>query len=156
MFFRLPPGARWNPDRNIVEFGIGVGEYESVVRVSKRVFQILVPDAPTPERCVKPYHIQRTRLELIAEGKFRRRLLTDDAMSRSPVAICGSGRSHPPDLFQSGCSVKAVQQAVRDGERRFPGGPLFDLQHKSLITKIPIWKIAINGRVPQQSPKLLQ
>jgi hypothetical protein len=30
-----------------------------------------------------------------------------------------------------------VQQAVRDGERRFPGGPLFDLQHKSLIPKIP-------------------
>jgi hypothetical protein len=128
MFFRLPPDARWNPDRNIVEFGIRVGEYESVVRVSKRVFQILVPDAPTPERCVEAYHIHRTRLELIAERKFRRRLLTDDAMSRSPVAICGSGRPHPqPDLFQSDCSVKAVQQAVRDGERRFPGGPLFDL-----------------------------
>jgi hypothetical protein len=66
MFFRLPPDARWNPDRNIVEFGIGVGEYESVVRVSKRVFQILVPDAPTPERCVGAYQ----RLELIAERKF--------------------------------------------------------------------------------------
>ena len=75
MFFRLPPDARWNPDRNTVEFGIGVGEYESVVRVSKRVFQILVPDAPTPERCVEAYHIHRTRLELIAERKFRRRLL---------------------------------------------------------------------------------
>ena len=42
MFFRFPPDARWNPDRNTVEFGIGVGEYESGVRVSKRVFQILV------------------------------------------------------------------------------------------------------------------
>jgi hypothetical protein len=70
MFFRLPPDARWNPDRNTVEFGIGVGEYGSVVRVSKRVFQILVPDAPTPERCVEAYHIHRTRLELIAERKF--------------------------------------------------------------------------------------
>ena len=78
MFFRLPPEARWNPDRNIVEFGIGVGEYESVVRVSERFFQILVPDAPTPERCVEAYHIHRTRLELIAERKFRRRQWSAD------------------------------------------------------------------------------
>jgi hypothetical protein len=34
MFFRFPPNARWNPDRNAVEFGIGVGEYEGVARVS--------------------------------------------------------------------------------------------------------------------------
>ena len=86
----MPGGT---PDRN--ESGIGVGEYESVVWVSERVFQILVPDAPTPERCVEAYHIHRTRLELIAERKFRRRLPTDEAMSRSPVAICGSGRPHP-------------------------------------------------------------
>ena len=74
---------------------MGVGEYGSVVRVSKRVFQILVPDAPKPERCVEAYHIHRTRLELIADRKFRWRLLTDDAMSKSPVVICGSGRPHP-------------------------------------------------------------
>jgi hypothetical protein len=42
MFFRFPPDARWNPDGNTVEFGIGVGEYEGVVRVSRRVFQILL------------------------------------------------------------------------------------------------------------------
>jgi len=46
MFFRLPSDARWNPQPEHVEFGIGVGEYESVVRVSKRVFQIL---AQTPQ-----------------------------------------------------------------------------------------------------------
>jgi hypothetical protein len=51
MFFRFPPDARWNPDRNTVEFGIGVGEYEGVVRVSRRVFQILLLEALTPERC---------------------------------------------------------------------------------------------------------
>jgi len=38
MFFRFPPDARWNTDRAAVEFGIGVGEYEGVVRVG-RVFQ---------------------------------------------------------------------------------------------------------------------
>ena len=50
MFFRFPPDARWNPERSLVEFGIGVGEYEGVVRVSRRVFQILLPETPTPER----------------------------------------------------------------------------------------------------------
>ena len=37
----------------MVEFGIGIGEYEGVVRVSRRVFQILLPDAATPERCLR-------------------------------------------------------------------------------------------------------
>jgi hypothetical protein len=78
MFFRFPPDARWNSDRNAVEFGIGVGEYEGTVRVSRRVFQILLPEAPTPERCLEAYHLHRTRLELIAERKVRRKLLTDD------------------------------------------------------------------------------
>ena len=55
MFFRFPPDARWNPERSVVEFGIGVGEYEGVVRVSRRVFQILLPETPTPERCLKAY-----------------------------------------------------------------------------------------------------
>jgi hypothetical protein len=53
MFFRFPPDARWNSERSVVEFGIGVGEYEGVVRVSQRVFQILLPEAPTPERCLR-------------------------------------------------------------------------------------------------------
>ena len=78
MFFRFPPDARWNPKRSIVEFGIGVGEYEGVVRVSRRVFQILLLEALTPERCLEAYHLHRTRLELIAERKVRRRQLTDD------------------------------------------------------------------------------
>ena len=78
MFFHFPPDARWNPERSVVEFGIGVGEYEGVVRVSRRVFQTLLSEAPTPERCLEAYHLHRTRLELIAERKVRRRQLTDD------------------------------------------------------------------------------
>src|SRR5215813_10167427 len=78
MFFRFPPDARWNPERGVVEFGIGVGEYEGVVRVSRRVFQILLPETPTPQRCLEAYHLHRTRLELIAERKVRRLQLTDD------------------------------------------------------------------------------
>ena len=79
MFFRFPADARWNPDRADVEFGIGVGEYEGVVRIPRRVFQRLLDQPPTPERCLEAYYLQRTRLELIAERKVRRRQLTDDA-----------------------------------------------------------------------------
>lgn len=78
MFFRFPPDARWNPERSAVEFGIGIGEYEGTVRVSRRVFQSLLDKSPTPEWCLEAYHLHRTRLELIAERKVRRRQLTDD------------------------------------------------------------------------------
>ena len=87
MFFRFPLDARWNPDRNTVEFGIGVGEYDGVVRVSRRVFQILLLEALTPERCLEAYHLHRTRLELIAERKVRRRQLTGEQL----VGMSGHG-----------------------------------------------------------------
>ena len=73
MFFRFPPDARWNPEPSAVEFSIGVGEYEGVVRIPRRVFQALLDQAATPERCLEAYHLQRTRLELITERKVRRR-----------------------------------------------------------------------------------
>jgi hypothetical protein len=76
---RLPDLLRpLEPRRNTVEFGIGVGEYGGVVRVARRVFLILLSETPTPERCLEAsYHLHRTRLELIAEQKVRRRQLTD-------------------------------------------------------------------------------
>ena len=78
MFFRFPPDARWNADHAAVEFGIGIGEYDGTVRVGRRVFQSLLCDSPTPQRCLEAYHLHRTRLELVAERKVRRRQLTDD------------------------------------------------------------------------------
>jgi hypothetical protein len=48
-----------------------------VVRVPRRVFQNLLPERPTPERCVEAYHLQRTRFERIAERKLRQRQLTE-------------------------------------------------------------------------------
>src|SRR3954454_7015223 len=77
-FFRFPPDARWSDERAAVEFGIGVGEYEGVVRVPRRVFQRLLDHSPTPERCLEAYYLYRTRLELIAERTVRRRQRTDD------------------------------------------------------------------------------
>jgi hypothetical protein len=78
VFFAFPEDARWNPDRVAVEFGVEIGEYQGVVRISRRVFQRLLPASPTPERCLEAYHLQRTRFELIAERKLRRRQLSDD------------------------------------------------------------------------------
>ena len=34
MFFSFPEDARWNPERQAIEFGVGVGEYERVSSVS--------------------------------------------------------------------------------------------------------------------------
>jgi hypothetical protein len=50
----------------------------AVVRIPRRVFQYLLDQSPIPERCVEAFHVNRTRFELIAEKKIRRRQLTDD------------------------------------------------------------------------------
>ena len=78
MFFRFPEDARWDSDRCCVAFGIGIGEYEGVVRVYRRVFRVLLNEGPTPNRCLEAYYLHRTRLERIAERKVRHRQLTDD------------------------------------------------------------------------------
>jgi len=78
MFFTFPEDARWNAERQAVEFGVEIGEYHGVVRVSRRVFQRLLPERPTPVRCVEAYYLQRTLFESIAEHKLRRRQLAED------------------------------------------------------------------------------
>jgi hypothetical protein len=78
VFFAFPEDARWNPDREAVEFSVILEHYEGTVTVSRRVFQHLLDQSPTPERCIEAFHLQRTRFELIVERKLRRRQLTDD------------------------------------------------------------------------------
>jgi hypothetical protein len=58
--------------------GVEIGEYRGVVRVPRRVFQRLLPERPTPERCVEAYYLRRTRFEGIVERKIRRRQLTEE------------------------------------------------------------------------------
>ena len=55
-----------------------LGPYERTVRVPRRVFQGLLDQRPKPERCIEAFHLQRTRFEMIAERKLRRRQLTDN------------------------------------------------------------------------------
>ena len=93
MFFTFPEDARWNAERHAVEFGVEIGEYRGVVRVPRRVFQRLLPERPTPQRCVEAYYLQRTRFEGIAERKLRRRQLTEDGN----VEISGRDLRQVPD-----------------------------------------------------------
>ena len=99
MFFTFPEDARWNVEAQAVAFGVEIGEYRGVARVPRRVFQRLLPEGPTPERCLEAYYLQRTRFERIAERKLRRRQLTDDGNVeitgrdlREGVARPGAGR----------------------------------------------------------------
>ena len=78
MFFRFPEDARWNADGQTVEFRVGIGEYEGVVRVPRQAFRRFIEGAVTPERCIESYYLHRTEFERIAEGKLRNRQLTDD------------------------------------------------------------------------------
>jgi hypothetical protein len=48
MFSTFPEDARWNAERQAVEFGVEIGEYRGVVRVTRRVFERLRPEWPTP------------------------------------------------------------------------------------------------------------
>jgi hypothetical protein len=91
MFFTLPDDARWNENRQSVEFGVEVGEYVGVVRVPRQVFRRFLDGDVTPERCLEAYHLERTRFERIAERKLRARQLTDD----SNVEISGRDLRDP-------------------------------------------------------------
>jgi hypothetical protein len=43
VFFTFPEDARWNAERQAVEFGVEIGEYRGVIRVPRWVFQRLLP-----------------------------------------------------------------------------------------------------------------
>jgi hypothetical protein len=77
-FFEFPEDARWNDERDAVEFSVILRPYEGTVRIGRRVFQRLLDQSPTPERCMEAFHLQRTRFELVVERKVRHRQLTDD------------------------------------------------------------------------------
>ena len=118
MFFTFPEDARWNADRQAVGFGVEIGEYRGVVRIPRRVFQRLLPERPTPERCLEAYYLQRTRFERIAERKLRRRQLTEDGnvcrdhRARSARGLVG-GVLERPSVAQLP-SATPIEWAARD------------------------------------------
>src|ERR1700730_19333292 len=44
MFFTFPANVRWDPERQAVEFGVEIGEYQGVVRVGPLLFQRLAAE----------------------------------------------------------------------------------------------------------------
>jgi len=55
VFFTFPDDVRWNAECEAIEFGVAIGEYTGVVRISRRAFQRLLAERPTPERCFEAY-----------------------------------------------------------------------------------------------------
>jgi hypothetical protein len=61
MVFPCPEDAHWNASSGGPwSSGVQIGECHGVVRVPRRVFQRLLPERPTPKRCVEAYYLQRT------------------------------------------------------------------------------------------------
>ena len=105
LFFEFPEDAHWNDDRDAVEFSVILRPYEGTVRIGRRVFQGLLDQSPTPERCVEAYYLHRTRFEMIAERKLRRRQLTEDGN----VEISGRDlREKSPVVGQGNLFVSAL------------------------------------------------
>jgi hypothetical protein len=75
-----------------------------VVRVPQRVSQRLVPEPPTPERCVEGYYLRRTRFEslvnLIEGAHF---------MFRNPTAPRGAYLAGTIHRWLDGVQVSAGQ-----------------------------------------------
>jgi hypothetical protein len=60
MFFTFPEDARWNAERQAVEFGVEIGEYHGGFGFRGACLKRLLPERPTPERCLAAYYLQRT------------------------------------------------------------------------------------------------
>lgn len=113
MFFTFPEDGRWNPDRQAVEFGVAIGEYEGVVRIARPVFRWFVDGAVTPERCMEAYHLHRTRLELVAARKLRQRQLTADG----DVEITGRDLQQPKKQQPTHLGYASRESAADCGAR---------------------------------------
>lgn len=77
-FFLFPDDIRWNDEDDRLEFGVGIGAYEGVVRVPRLVLRRLLARTLSPEQCVEAYHAHRTEIERAVEAKLRRRELAAD------------------------------------------------------------------------------
>ena len=129
LFFEFPENASWNDKRDCVEFSVILGPYEGTVRVPRRVFQGLLDQRPTPERCIEAFHLQRTRFEMIAERKLRRRQLTDDGN----VEITGCDlREKTPPVGKAAYSREPRRVELREQLRR----PLATIAKNKVVGEI--------------------
>jgi len=54
VFFAFPDNVRWNAEQEAVEFGVEVGEYRGVVRISRRALQRLLRIGQPPSGASRP------------------------------------------------------------------------------------------------------
>ena len=85
-----------------------------MVRVPRRIFQRLLPERPTPERCLEAYYLQRTRFESIAERKLRRRQLSEDGN----VEISGRDLRPNRHLPAAGDALRLLGAELEPGHYR--------------------------------------
>jgi hypothetical protein len=76
MFSTFPEDARWTAERQAVEFGVEIGEYQGVVRVPRRVgCSWNGPPPSSAQRRLPPAN----PLESIVEPKLHRRQMAEDS-----------------------------------------------------------------------------
>jgi hypothetical protein len=102
MFFTFPDDARWNAARQAVEFGVEIGEYHGVVRISRRVFQRLLPDTPLPSVVLKRITCSEHALSERPSGSCGGVYCPRTATSKSLAAICVRAPPRPPGAFSCG------------------------------------------------------
>jgi CheY-like chemotaxis protein len=121
MFFTFPEDARWNAERQAVEFGVIIGEYEGVVPVPRRVFQRLLPERPTPSGASKP-----TNLGLTPTPPCRRRkkvtatatlMLVDDADTTRLLIREVLTHFGYPKIIEAGDGATALDLFTNGSER---------------------------------------
>ena len=102
LFFEFPQDVHWDGERDAVEFSVILHPYEGTVRIARRVFQGLLDQRPTPERCIEAFELQRTTFEMIAERKLRRRQLADDGNVEITGRNLGADAVGQGNLFETG------------------------------------------------------
>ena len=73
MFFTFPEDARWNAERQAVEFGVEIGEYSGVVPAPGRCSTGSCWAGRRPCGVSRPTYLPRTRFEGTAARKLRLR-----------------------------------------------------------------------------------
>jgi hypothetical protein len=105
----------------------------AVVRVPRRVFQRLLPEPPTRERCVEVYYHQRLGFESTPR-KLRRRRWTDDGNVADQQAEFGA-------KYQ----VETVPTAKERLKSTQNGQPNLGTEGVSIDGRIPAWLKTTNS-----------
>lgn len=106
MFLTFPEDARRNAERQAVEFGVEIGEYQGVVRIPRRTFQRLVAEQLIPERCIgAPLEVAAQRGA--EKGKFPERPLATMRCFCLRLSRPAHSRLTPP------CDPSTVEVALR-------------------------------------------